>query len=206
MTGHFGFDGKIFPMTVITPVSRWRRCLLRLVIWLMRRSTLDEVRRLRFIHYAHWAIVPPSVFRRAQPEDWVRRPYFLFITNYNGPWDQYIDSFSLVRRVRRGMNWIWSGDPKFTRAWPIRRFKRYIHYHELPIDAFYSAYPNATIRDIERALELHRKLKVFVAANPTDDVPEDFLDFARDNENLLTGATFRRAPSPSNSEPQGLQL
>ena len=162
--GHLKIDGKTAPMTVFTVLKPWRAWWTRIVMTIFKLTNpqwngLQNVKRLRFIHFAQWTVVSPNRFNSLFAGDQVspvKRHHFLFTTNFNGPWDQYIDSFALVKPVRSGIGIFWGTSQKFTKAYPIRRFKRYIRYHEYPVDAFYNAYPGATIRDIESALEVQR--------------------------------------------------
>lgn len=161
---HLKFQGKSSPMTVITAIRPGTVLFVKLTLWLIRTFNigLDVVKALRFIHYAQWTVLDPQHFANSCPEqrtDLLRRKYFLFSTNYNGPWDQYIDSFSLVNTVRDGVNWLWACSAQFTWSYPVRPFKRYIRYHEYPVDAYFNAYPEATIRDVEAALEVSRQLQ-----------------------------------------------
>lgn len=158
--------GKSAPMTIITVVKPLQSWLLKLVLFLVQTTGfgLGRVKRLRFIHFAQWTLIKPIHFRwitQDRSSNIIERNYFIFSTNYNGPWDQYIDSFSLVKGVRQGIGLLWGTSSQFPKAFPVRPFKRYIRYHEYPVDAYYNAYPDASIRDIESALaisELSRKL------------------------------------------------
>ena len=153
--------GKSAPMTILTvvkPLHSWR---LRLVLWFVQATGygLGRIKRLRFIHFAQWSVVEPLSFRwvtEKSSSQTIKRKYFLFSTNYNGPWDQYIDSFSLVKGVRKGINLLWGTSSEFPTAWPVRPFKRYIRYHEYPVSAYYNAYPDASIRDVESALAIQK--------------------------------------------------
>lgn len=106
------------------------------------------------------------------------------------------------------MNLLWWSSGGFPGPWPIRQFKRYIRYHEHPVDAFYNAYPGATIRDILSALELQKALQQMasmVALTPSD-LEALYGDFVAQHTDLFRGNTRRRAPSPANAAPKGLQL
>lgn len=208
-SAHINFEGKAFPLTVLTPVTkRWQRILLRFVIWYFQYLRLADLAALRFIHFARWAIVKPEAFARESPRDDVDREYFLFSTNYNGPWDQYIDAFCLVENVRKGVGWLWKASDEFPGPWPIRRFKRFIRYHEIPVEAYYNAYPGATVRDIERALELRDRITEFERRYGPGDAPDDdeLQEFINDTSNLIGGITGRLGPPNVTGQPRGLQL
>jgi hypothetical protein len=159
--------GKAYPMTALSPVPRSRRLLLSILLWVFSLPyfTLQFARNLMFIHFACWQPVNRDKFPRLsedQPKEDLKYDYFLFTTNFNGSWDQYIDAFGLIRKVRTGLNAIWFTSKGFPGAWPIRPFKRYIHYYEYQMDLYYNAYPGLSVRDITSATTLANSLDRFV--------------------------------------------
>ncbi|NVJ99094.1 MAG: hypothetical protein HWE25_13145 [Alphaproteobacteria bacterium] len=166
--------GKSNPMTVITPVARWKRLGTWLVLFIFRHLPLGIVKQLAFIHFARWITIKredlPRLTEDQPKENW---PYdlYLFTTNFNGSWDQYIDAFGRIESVSKGLNMLWYTSSGFPGPWPMRLFKRYIHYFEYPQYLYYNAYPGAAVRDIDMALQLERKLDDFVARTekPVDD-------------------------------------
>lgn len=166
------FVGKANPMTAITPVPRgWRRLVTHLILFVFRRLSLGVVRKLAFIHFARWILIRSDKLPRLDPnqpvEDW---PYdlYLFTTNFNGSWDQYIDAFGRIKPVSKGLNLLWCTSAGFPGPWPMRLFKRYISYFEHAQDLYYNAYPGATVRDIDAALQLDPILQAFLDATEKD--------------------------------------
>lgn len=209
------FDGKSNPMTVITPMHvRWR-WFQRLVIAIFRRLSLGVVRRLAFIHFARWIVVRRDRLPRLsdeQPKERLDNDLYLFSTNFNGPWDQYIDAFGMVIGVTKGLDWLWWTSTGFPGAWPIRPFKRYIRYFEYPLDLYYNAYPGASVRDIAAALELEQRYAAFAALDAAAMTPDEFLRhwnaFMNDVAPLLgaIGGERGELPSRHSKQPLGLQL
>lgn len=172
------FKGKAFPMTVITPVPRgWKRLGAKVVLFIFKHLPLTIVTQLAFIHFARWILVPGDKIPRLDPrqpvEDW---PYdlYIFTTNFNGSWDQYIDAFGRIKSVSKGLNMLWYTSAGFPGPWPMRLFKRYIRYFEWPLDLYYNAYPGATVRDIEAAVQLSPKLDAFLEVSASDVTDEEF--------------------------------
>lgn len=208
------FEGKANPMTVITPVRpRWR-WLASAILAVFRHLSLDVVRQLAFIHFARWIVVRRNALPRldpAQPAENLKDDLFLFSTNFNGPWDQYIDAFGMVSGVRGGLDWLWWTSIGFPGAWPMRPFKRYIRYFEYPLDLYYNAYPGASVRDIDTALKLEAVLDGFLAATvePLSDAEFSkrhaaFLDQAAPYLGA-TGGHRHELPSKHSARPLGLQ-
>ena len=209
------FDGKSNPMTVITPMHvRWR-WFQRFVIAIFRRLSLDVVKRLAFIHFARWIVVRRDKLPRLsaeQPQEKLDTDLYLFSTNFNGPWDQYIDAFGMVIGVTKGLDWLWWSSTGFPGAWPIRPFKRYIRYFEDPLDLYYNAYPGASVRDIAAALELKQKYDAFHALDAANMTPQEFAKrwhaFMDDVAPLLgaIGGERGELPSRHSKQPLGLQV
>lgn len=172
------FAGKANPLTVITPVKRgWRRWATLLILFIFKHLPLGIVKQLAFIHFARWILVRGDKLPHLDPdqpvEDW---PYdlYVFTTNFNGSWDQYIDAFGRIKSVSKGLNMLWYTSAGFPGPWPMRLFKRYIHYFEQQQGLYYNAYPGATVRDIEAALQLESALEAFLDTSADDISDEEF--------------------------------
>jgi len=159
------FVGKANPMTVITPVRRGWRLVTRAILFIFGHLPLGIVGQLAFIHFARWITIRgdklPRLGKDQPKEDW---PYdlYVFSTNFNGSWDQYIDAFGRIHAVSKGLNMLWYTSAGFPGPWPMRLFKNYIHYFEYPVDLYYNAYPGASVRDIDTALKLEPHLDSFL--------------------------------------------
>jgi hypothetical protein len=206
-------QGKSNPMTVITPVRPVWRWLQSLVASIFKLLRMKEVHDLAFIHFARWITIKRHALPRlsaTQPVENQKDDLYLFTTNFNGPWDQYIDAFGMVGQVRMGLDWLWRTSRGFPGAWPMRLFKRYIRYYEYPLDHYYNAYPGASVRDIRAALELERELLSFALAN---DKPVEDAEFRRRFNAFVdavapqlgsVGAEKQEVPSTHAQHPQEL--
>ena len=92
-------------------------------------------------HYACWMIVPMN-----------GRDYLVFISNYTGSFEKYIDDFGSVLTLALGLEVIWS----FCEDWPgidsIDDLKAFIRQTTSNASFYYSAYPDATVRDVLKGL------------------------------------------------------
>jgi hypothetical protein len=167
------FPGLQQPITHIAPMRRGMSWLGWLVLTLGRWiATLKMVRELEFIHFAQWQRVRTKKLPRLspdQPAEDFANDFFVFTTNYNGDWDQYIDTFARVPHIRRGMKLLWATSQGFPGPIPLRNFKQYIHYQSYPENLYYSAYPASTVRNIEAAVAVKAELQKFAkASSPTE--------------------------------------
>ena len=125
--------------------------LQRLIFALGRTRTPDEVRRLSFIHFARLAIIRRFPDHGQEREEIVE-PLLLFESNYDGTFDQYIDTFS--EAIPQKMWAFWRTSYGFPGVKPVTPFKRYIRANEFTVEHYYSAYPEATTTTIGSALRL----------------------------------------------------
>jgi hypothetical protein len=159
------------PITAITPTRPGMSWLAWLLLTLGRWiATLKMVSELEFIHFAQWQRVRTKNLPRLtpdQPAEDFAYDFFVFTTNYNGDWDQYIDTFARVPHIRLGMRLLWGTSQGFPGPIPLRTFKQYIHYHSYPETLYYSAYPASTVRNIEAAVAVKAELQKFANVSST---------------------------------------
>lgn len=100
------------------------------------------------VHYAQWVIVPVG-----------HRAYLMFNSNYDGTFDQYIDDFS--DKIPLGLDLIWLHCEGWPGADDAERLKAFIRTTTFEAEAFYAAYPDATVRDVHRALKDETVVQAF---------------------------------------------
>jgi hypothetical protein len=144
-------DGRALAMTVFSLLRPGGAFVQRVLFAIGRRRPPTDVRALGSIHYARLGIIR-RVPDHGQPEEHVRQPLQLFETNYNGTFDQYIDSF--VDAVPWKMRAFWGTSYGFPWRLALQPFKRFIHANEFPIDHYYAAYPGATTKMVGAALRI----------------------------------------------------
>jgi hypothetical protein len=147
--------GKSAAINVVTPVP-WRGLANRLIFWFARQrrfqGALRGLETLSLIHYARWVIVGPQQFPHlddSQPLERLRYGYEMFFSNFNGSWNQYIDSFSMA--IPGGLDLLWFKNVGYPQSVPIATFHRYINAHETETDYYYNAYPLASSNDVKSA-------------------------------------------------------
>ena len=168
--------GKAYAMNVITPLPWSRAWLNRLIFWiaLKRPSKVAGLLTLSLIHYARWVIIMPNQFPRLspdQPEENLKYAYMLFFSNFNGSWNQYVDSFSSA--ISEGLNLFWVGSVKYPKSVPMLPFHRYITSNQIWTDYYYNAYPMASSNDVKSAKRVKDSLLAFMG-NVQNSNPEDF--------------------------------
>ena len=101
-------SGKAYGMNVVTPM---RPCLtwINRALFMASRAipkTLRGLLGLSIIHFARWIIIKrdrsPDL---GQGKQSLQNDYMLFCSNFNGTWDQYIDTFS--DGIPSGLDLLW---------------------------------------------------------------------------------------------------
>jgi hypothetical protein len=170
--------GKAYAMNVITPMRSYTAWLNRLFFWLaglLPRSTAG-LQTLSLIHYARWVILKPGDFPRLspdQPEEDLKYSYMMFFSNFNGSWDQYVDSFSAA--IPGGLNKFWTLNIKYPKSVPMLPFHKYITSNQIWTDHYYNAYPMASTNDVKSGQRVKDNLRSFVAT-VQNARPEEFLE------------------------------
>jgi hypothetical protein len=126
--------------------GRFRRTTIRAVLWLTnlvaRVSYKGKLSGLDSLHFAHWVLIDNG-----------RR--LLFLTNYDGSWENYLDDF--VDKAAIGLTGIWGNTVDFPRtsflvfggARDAPRFKAIARQTQAYTNVWYSAYPKLTVRAVD---------------------------------------------------------
>ena len=110
------------------------------------------------IHFARWVTIPKS-------------PDVLFMSNYGGSWESYLEDF--ITKSHAGLTGIWSntvGFPKTENLFELGatdgdRFKRFARHSMVPTRFWYSAYPDITTATIR----LNATIRAGVSGVMTED-------------------------------------
>ncbi len=169
--------GKAYAMNVITPIRWYTAWVNKLIFWFANRTTgsLGGLATLSLIHYARWVIIDRSSFPRLdpeQPKERLRYAYMLFFSNFNGSWDQYVDSFTFA--IPGGLDFFWLKNLRYPKSVPLTPFHDYIRHNQIDTDHYYSAYPLASANDVKSAKHLREALIAFEEATRNLG-PDEFL-------------------------------
>lgn len=191
--------GKAYAINVITPIRWWTTWLNKLIFWvaLKRPKFLNGLLTLSLIHYARWVIVGRNEFpvlSPDQPKENLRYSYMLFFSNFNGSWEQYVDSFTFA--IPSGLDMFWKWNIRYPKSVPLTPFHDYIRYNQIQTDHYYNAYPIAASNDVKSAKKLHLALMDFDArldVQASDEAfQKNFYKLLRDLQHDM--ATMRHTP------------
>jgi hypothetical protein len=171
--------GKAYAMNLITPIQGWMVPVNKIIFWALDlpflASNLRGLLTLSLIHYARWVIVTGSQFPRlseSQPPENLKYAYMFFFSNFNGTWEQYVDSFSAA--IPSGLNALWYQNVGWPTAVPEQPFHRYVQRNQVTTDHYYNAYPMAASNDVKAAQRVKDALCA-LAGRCRDLAPDDFM-------------------------------
>ena len=175
--------GKSYGINVITPL-RWWTAIWQKIAFIITATfpsiLLKGLTTLSLIHFARWTIISRNAFPHLnadQPKERLKYSYMLFESNFNGSWDQYIDSFSFA--IPSGLDAFWRFNIKYPKSIPLQDFYEYIRFNQVESEHYYNAYPLASANDLKGAVRLYKALQDFTCAtrNVSDS---DFFNFYQD--------------------------
>ena len=155
--------GRAYAFGTLSALAPFRRRSLQALLWFLRTACPDRVaRELSFLHFAQWVIVPRDRLQRtasATDRAAKKRAVLLFMSAFNGDWDEYLAAFSRVLALP--LNAVWWHCQDWPGAQHLHAFLDYVDDHEVFADAFFNAYGDANAEDIRAALRLSERLEQF---------------------------------------------
>ena len=144
--------GRMTGLTMLTPIRPQWLWFLRVGFVGARFFPLAQnaILQFDFIHYVRWAIVD------GLPGEKLRYRYLLFESNFDGPWEHYIDAFAYV--VPGWIRLTWGRGPGFPGPPPAGPLKAWIAMNSLDGGHYYCAYPEASTRMVKGALAVRGRL------------------------------------------------
>lgn len=162
--------GKAYAMNVLTPM-RPSRTWLQVLIFMAGRampSQLGGLLGLKLIYFARWVMIRRDQWPDlGQGKQALTNDYMLFLSNFNGTWDQYIDAFA--DGIPGGLDLFWYASTKYPHSIPISVFKDYIGANQIQTNYYYNATPGSAQRDIKAALRVRREMLALATVHAQGD-------------------------------------
>jgi hypothetical protein len=146
--------GQANELTVIAAIKPGATDALRLTL---ADPTLDAPNLfagIPTVHYARWTILHLG--------DGDTSGHLLFSTNYDGAFDDYVAA--LAATIPTPLDRIWGHCDGWPGAPTPDGITRFITDHAEKAALFYSAYPDATVQDVQRALKIQQAVQTLFDA------------------------------------------
>lgn len=144
-------------LTLFTPIRRQWLWLLAIGLPATRRLPFmrRHILQFDFIKFVRWTIV-----RRLDGES-LRYAYLFFESNFDGPWQQYIDAFAYV--IPLDIRVTWGRGPGFPAPPPSEPLKAWIAHNSMEGGTYYCAHAEASTRDVMNALAVRERFEALRA-------------------------------------------
>jgi hypothetical protein len=162
--------GRILCLTLFTPIRPQWLAFLTASFHLGKRASFsnEHVLQFNFIHFVRWTIVNGFPYNGPpQQKEELRYSYLFFESNFDGPWQHYIDAFAYC--IPFDINYVWGRGFAFPGPPPSEPLKRWIAANSMEGGSYYCAYPEASTRMVKSAVAVKDALESFVAGSRTLD-------------------------------------
>jgi hypothetical protein len=160
--------GRLTGLTLFTPVRSTWLPVAKAAFFLGKFVPLAQkhILQFEFIHYVRWVHV-----RQLPDGQKLKRAHLFFESNFDGPWQHYIDAFAYV--IPRDIRFVWGRGINFPGPPPAEPLKAWIAENSMEGGTYYSAYPWASTRMCKQALAVDDALAQLVKASEGMS-PEEF--------------------------------
>jgi hypothetical protein len=160
--------GRLTALTLFSPVRTPWLPVSKAAFFLGKFVPLAQKHILQFdfIHYVRWVHV-----RKLPDGQTLKRTHLFFESNFDGPWQDYIDAFAYV--IPRDIRFVWGRGLNFPGPPPAEPLKAWIAENSMEGGTYYSAYPDASTRMCKSALAVEKALDELVQRSKSMS-PEQF--------------------------------
>jgi hypothetical protein len=145
-------DGRTTELTTLSKIKPLHTTILREMLNRGDELTANILKDIETIQYASWVIV-----------EYGDADYLMFLSNFTGSFEKYIDDFAAVNARAVGLQIIWGNCEGWPGIGSVENLKAFIRDTTLRADLYYSAYPEATVRDVLSALKVAAVVEEFAA-------------------------------------------
>lgn len=157
--------GRLFCLTLFTPIRPQWVPVLRAAFYLGKYVSLAQqhILQFKFIRFVRWTIVSPELPFNGAPQqrDKLKHHYLFFESNFDGPWQHYIDAFAYC--IPMDIRFCWGRGFEFPAPPPSEPLKRWIAMNSLEGGSYYCAYEHASTRMVAGALTVRDRFPALVA-------------------------------------------
>ena len=145
--------GRMTGLTLFTPIRPQWVWLLRVGLPITRHLPFmaRHILQFNFIKFVRWTIVPGLEGERLNYQ------YLYFESNFDGPWQHYIDAFAYV--IPLDIRVTWGRGPGFPAPPPAEPLKAWIAHNSMEGGTYYCAHADASTREVNNALAVQQRFE-----------------------------------------------
>jgi hypothetical protein len=139
--------GRMTALTLFTPIrKRWVHVLRAAFRLAPHVPAREHIIQFNFIKFVRWTIVD------SLDGEQLHYPYLFFESNFDGPWQHYIDAFAYV--IPMDIRFVWGRGIDFPYPPPAEPLKAWIAENSMEGGTYYCAHEDLSTRQIQSALAL----------------------------------------------------
>jgi hypothetical protein len=174
--------GRAQAFGTFNAIEPLRSFALRSILSLLERMRAGSLARAHgATHFASFHVIDAECAGRLNPtaERNRKRDFLLSLVSFDGDRDAYLHACSRVLGL--AVEAIGAQCERWPGVLKLNAFREFTREHELASEAFYTAYPDATVHDVRAALRLTQALERFASELPAEGARQ----FRRRYERLL---------------------
>jgi hypothetical protein len=157
--------GRLFCLTLFTPIRPQWVPVLRVAFFFGKYIDFAQrhILQFNFIRFVRWTIVSRNLPYNGAPQqrDKLKYDYLFFESNFDGPWQHYIDAFAYC--IPFDIRFCWGRGPDFPGPPPSEPLKRWIAMNSMEGGSYYCAYEHASTRMVAGALVVRERFDRLLA-------------------------------------------
>lgn len=163
-------NGQAYAFMAATPIIPGLEAVLLDRLAAFRPGEDSPLARMGSTHFARWVVLNDLVYQgRPQTRDHLQSAYLLFVSNFDGPLDRYLDA--MLEHMSSEAQEVWSCCVGFPGTQDRIAFKTYLKHNQVKTTFFVSAYPDATVAAVRSSLARRQQITDFaVRAQGLDSV------------------------------------
>lgn len=156
--------GRFVGLTLFTPIRPQWVPVLRAAFFVGKWAPLAQrhILQFNFIRFVRWAVFPRELPYNGAPQkrDRLKYNYLFFESNFDGPWQHYIDAFAYC--IPTDIRFIWGRGPNFPGPPPAEPLKNWIATNSMGGGTYYCAYADASTRMVKGAVQVRERFRALV--------------------------------------------
>lgn len=166
-------SGQAYAFMAMTPILPGEEDRLDGVLSHWGSGADSPLSRMGSTHFARFVMLHDLVYQGPpQVRDSLQSAYLIFVANFDGDLEPYLDS--MLDLMADEAEQVWGLCVGCPAASDREAFLAYLLHNQVDTTFFVSAYPDATVQDVQTSLDVRRRVAAFAIAAQRQD-PEELM-------------------------------
>ena len=171
--------GRMTGLTLFTPIRPQFVWFMRLALPITRHLPFmaRHILQFNFIKFVRWTVVSRLDGER------LNYSYLFFESNFDGPWQHYIDAFAYV--IPLDIRVTWGRGPGFPAPPPAEPLKAWIAHNSMEGGTYYCAHATQSTRQVNHAIGVRERFARLNRDLPADEFKAEWERFLGEAQAFL---------------------